>query len=67
MNVSFRQEKILAILKQDRVSPTLNNSPTSRKFFTNSSDLKVSLNADINNTLASHQFIPGGGSQAFIT
>ena len=67
LNISTRQDKILAILKSDRVSPTLNNSPTSRKFFTNSSDLKVQLNADIGNTLGNSQFIPGGGSQAFIT
>ena len=33
-----RQEKIMAILKADKISPQLNNA-TSRKFFRNPSDM----------------------------
>ena len=59
-----RQEKILAILKGDQVSPTLNDGKTSRKFFRKGSDMS-SMGADLQ-AVASTRF-PGAGSKAFMT
>ena len=38
LRISGREDKILGILKQDKISPELNNA-SSRKFFRQASDL----------------------------
>jgi membrane-associated HD superfamily phosphohydrolase len=68
LRLADSQQKIIGLMKGDKLSPMLNNA-SSRKFFREPSDLQSSIGADLKQfNHSSAKFIPGSGSdKAFMT
>lgn len=64
LELSGRQDKILAIFKGEKLSPEL-NSPKSRRFFSPMASMQAS-NADLM-AVNSHKFLPASGIGTFLT